>query len=49
MNFKRKRSHKQVKCTMCTKYSWMGNHKERKPIQVRKQAQPKLHEEGGHD
>lgn len=45
MNYKRKRSHKQVRCTSCTNWSWLGNTKERKPIQDRKQRQRKLHED----
>jgi hypothetical protein len=28
-NFKRKRSKRQVRCTMCTPWRWLGNHKER--------------------
>ena len=31
-NFKRKRSKRTVRCTICTKYRWRGNSKERKPI-----------------
>jgi len=45
MNYKRKRSHRQVRCTMCTWWSWLGNHKQRKPIQDRSQRQRKLQEE----
>ncbi len=29
MNFKRKRSKRSPKCTLCTKYSWLGNKLER--------------------
>lgn len=32
MNHKRKRSKRQVRCTICTKYSWRGNSKGRRPI-----------------
>lgn len=45
MNYKRKRSHRQVRCTGCTRHSWLGNHKERKPLQDRKQRQKKLHDD----
>lgn len=38
-NFKRKRSKRVVKCTMCTKWRWLGNHKGRKPIRDRRQRQ----------
>jgi hypothetical protein len=36
MNHKRKRSKRQVKCTMCTQFSWMGNTKERHSIKYQK-------------
>lgn len=29
---KRKKSKRQVKCTLCTKYRWMGNSKNRKRV-----------------
>lgn len=29
MNFKRKKSKRNVKCTLCTPHRWMGNGKER--------------------
>jgi len=29
MNFKRKRTKRRVKCTLCTKYRWLGNNKGR--------------------
>ena len=34
MNFKRKKSRRSVRCTICTKYRWRGNGngKERKPV-----------------
>ena len=28
-NFRRKRSRRQIRCTICTPYRWLGNHKER--------------------
>ncbi len=31
MNFKRKKSKKVVRCTLCTPHRWLGNHKERRP------------------
>lgn len=39
MNFKRKKSKRQVKCTHCTKYRWMGNTKEKKRISDLRQMQ----------
>ena len=30
-NFKRKKSKRSVKCTMCTQFRWMGNGKNRRP------------------
>ena len=39
MKFKRKRSRRQVRCTLCTKYTWLGNHKERRPIRDRRKTQ----------
>ena len=32
MNFKRKKTKRRVKCTMCTQFRWMGNSKSRKRI-----------------
>jgi hypothetical protein len=32
MHFKRKKSKRVVKCTMCTKLRWMGNSKSKKRI-----------------
>lgn len=29
-HYKRKKSKRQVRCTICTKYRWMGNKKEKK-------------------
>ena len=31
-NFKRKKTKRRVRCTMCTKFRWMGNNKGRKRI-----------------
>lgn len=36
-NFKRKKSKRQVRCTLCTSYSWLGNHKERHRRAIRRQ------------
>jgi hypothetical protein len=44
-NHKRRHSHRQVKCTLCTKWSWLGNSKERHGIQVRRQRQQPSKEE----
>lgn len=32
MNYKRGKTKRRVRCTMCTPYRWMGNNKGRKPI-----------------
>lgn len=32
MNYKRKKSKRQVRCTLCTKYRWFGNSKEGKSV-----------------
>lgn len=45
MNFKRKKSKRSVKCTMCTKYRWMGNTPEKKRVSDRRMQQEKLHGE----
>lgn len=45
MNHKRKKSKRSVKCTMCTKYRWMGNVKGRQRISDQRQKQEKLHED----
>lgn len=29
MNFKRRKSRRSVRCTLCTKHRWLGNHKDR--------------------
>jgi hypothetical protein len=39
MNFKRKKTKRCVRCTMCTQHRWLGNSKERKPIRDRRQEQ----------
>lgn len=44
MNFKRKKSKRSPRCTMCTKYSWWGNHKERRPVRDHAARQAKLQE-----
>jgi hypothetical protein len=36
-NFKRKRSRRQVKCTMCTPVRWLGNSKERLKFRDRRE------------
>lgn len=28
-NFKRKKSRRSIRCSICTPYRWLGNHKER--------------------
>jgi hypothetical protein len=35
-NFRRKRTKKQPKCTICTKYNWLGNNKNRVPHKDKK-------------
>lgn len=35
-HFKRKRSKRQVRCTLCTPVRWLGNHKERRPFRDKK-------------
>jgi hypothetical protein len=35
-NHKRKKSKRQVKCTLCTQYRWLGNSKERMKAKYRK-------------
>lgn len=35
-NYKRKRSKRQVRCTICTTYRWLGNHKARRPFRDRR-------------
>jgi hypothetical protein len=40
MNHKRKKSKRSVKCTICTKHRWMGNHKGRRPVRDRRMMQP---------
>ena len=32
MNFKRKKSKRVVRCTLCTKYRWIGNNTGRRTI-----------------
>lgn len=42
MGHKRKRKPKpkrQVRCTLCTKYRWLGNTKERRPSRDRRDTQ----------
>lgn len=36
---KRKKSKRNVRCTICTTWRWMGNGKERRPFRDRKAAQ----------
>lgn len=40
MKFKRKKSKRSVKCTMCTKYRWLGNAASRQRISTRRKTQP---------
>lgn len=42
MHHKRKKSKRRVRCTICTKYRWLGNHKERQPLRDRRQQQQRL-------
>ena len=32
MNFKRKKTKRRVRCTLCTQFRWMGNSKSKKRI-----------------
>jgi hypothetical protein len=41
MNFKRKKSKRSVRCTLCTTYRWRGNSKGRKPIRDLRQQELK--------
>lgn len=41
-NFKRKKSKRTVKCTICTKYRWRGNSSARKPIRDLRKLEPVL-------
>ena len=36
-NFKRKKSKRSVRCTMCTQHRWLGNSKERVKAKYRKE------------
>lgn len=45
MNFKHKKSKRSVKCTMCTKYRWMGNTKDKQRISDQRMKQEKLHDQ----
>lgn len=38
-NFKRKKCKRSVRCTLCTKYRWMGNKKDKKRISDQRQEQ----------
>lgn len=38
-NFKRKRSRRQIRCSMCTPYRWLGNTKERIKHRDRREMQ----------
>ena len=38
-NFKRKKTKRNVKCTMCTQWRWMGNKAERMRISDRRKLQ----------
>lgn len=42
-NFKRKKTKRNVRCTMCTDYRWMGNNKGRKkPVVAEARDRQKL-------
>jgi len=45
-NFKRKKSKRTVKCTICTKYRWRGNSKARKRIRDLRQEELSPGKEG---
>lgn len=38
-NFKRRKSRKRVRCTMCTPYRWMGNSKGRFDVNTRRRLE----------
>jgi hypothetical protein len=40
-NHKRRKSRRRVRCTLCTKYRWMGNKKDRKRIRDLRKEEPK--------
>lgn len=42
MKFKRKKTRRQVRCTLCTPYRWMGNREERRPVRDRRARQSAL-------
>lgn len=33
-NFKRQKTKRRVRCTLCTTYRWFGNNKGRKPLEL---------------
>jgi len=39
MNFKRKKSKRNVKCTICTKFRWLGNTKGKRRISDQRKMQ----------
>ena len=43
MNFKRKKSKRSVRCTMCTQHRWRGNSKSRKSVRDQRQEQETGH------
>ncbi len=42
MNFKRKKTKRRVKCTLCTKYRWLGNNKGRSKIKYEMMKEDKV-------
>lgn len=39
-NFKRRKSKRQVRCTICTKYRWLGNARSKKRVRdLRKEVE----------
>lgn len=39
MHFRRKKTKRSVRCTMCTKYRWMGNTAEKRRVSDRRKLQ----------
>jgi len=42
MNFKRKKTKRNVRCTICTKHRWLGNSNGRKSIRDMRNEQKEL-------
>jgi hypothetical protein len=47
MNHKRTKSKRSVRCTLCTKYTWLGNHKERHDRKYRNHRVENIEDEKG--